>query len=95
MENVSKKFGGPNALTEVSLSVEQSRIMGLVGPNGGVKTRLFNVAISIYKPDSGDIYLKGKRITGNSPQQVLTMRVRQRSLRKQQKVISMSKGDSL
>lgn len=67
MENITKRFGGLNALTEVNLSVEESEIMGLIGPNGAGKTTLFNVATSIYKPDRGDIYLGETKITGKSP----------------------------
>jgi branched-chain amino acid transport system ATP-binding protein len=67
MENITKRFGGLNALSEVNLSLNQSKIVGLIGPNGAGKTTLFNVATSIYKPDVGDIYLEGKKITGKPP----------------------------
>jgi branched-chain amino acid transport system ATP-binding protein len=70
MENITKRFGGLNALTEVDLSVEESQIMGLIGPNGAGKTTLFNVATSIYKPDRGDIYLGEIKITGKSPHHI-------------------------
>jgi branched-chain amino acid transport system ATP-binding protein len=70
MENITKIFGGLNALTEVSLSIEESQIMGLIGPNGAGKTTLFNVATSIYKPNKGDIYLGKVKITGKSPHRI-------------------------
>ena len=70
MENITKRFGGLNALTEVNLSIEESEIMGLIGPNGAGKTTLFNVATSIYKPDRGDIYLGETKITGKSPHHI-------------------------
>jgi branched-chain amino acid transport system ATP-binding protein len=70
MENITKSFGGLNALTEVNLSVKKGEITGLIGPNGAGKTTLFNVATSIYKPDAGDTYLEGKKITGRSPQHI-------------------------
>ena len=70
MENITKRFGGLNALSEVHLSVEEGQIMGLIGPNGAGKTTLFNVATSIYKPDVGDIYLGGGKITGKSPHHI-------------------------
>ena len=66
LENITKRFGGLNALSEVNLSVEEGQIMGLIGPNGAGKTTLFNVATSIYKPTAGEIYLGAKRITGKS-----------------------------
>ncbi len=70
MENITKRFGGLNALTEVNLSVEESEIMGLIGPNGAGKSTLFNVATSIYKPDRGDVYLGEAKITGKSPHHI-------------------------
>ena len=70
LENITKIFGGLDALSEVDLSIEAFEIVGLIGPNGAGKTTLFNVATSIYKPDSGDIYLRGKKITGKSPQHI-------------------------
>jgi len=70
LENITKRFGGLNALSEVDLSIEEGQIMGLIGPNGAGKTTLFNVVTSIYKPDTGDIYLGGKKITGKSPHHI-------------------------
>jgi branched-chain amino acid transport system ATP-binding protein len=70
MENITKIFGGLNALTEVNLSIEENQIMGLIGPNGAGKTTLFNVATSIYKPNKGDIYLGEVKITGKSPHRI-------------------------
>jgi len=75
MENITKRFGGLNALSEVNLSVKPGEITGLIGPNGAGKTTLFNVATSIYKPDLGDIYLEGKKITGKSPQHICRLGV--------------------
>jgi branched-chain amino acid transport system ATP-binding protein len=69
LENITKRFGGLMALSEVNLSVGEGQIMGLIGPNGAGKTTLFNVATSIYKPDTGDIYLGGK-ITGKPPHHI-------------------------
>lgn len=70
MENITKIFGGLNALTEVNLSIEENQIMGLIGPNGAGKTTLFNIATSIYKPNKGDIYLGEVKITGKSPHRI-------------------------
>lgn len=66
LENITKRFGGLVALGEVSLSVKQSEIVGLIGPNGSGKSTLFNVTTSIYKPETGDIYLRGEKITRKS-----------------------------
>jgi branched-chain amino acid transport system ATP-binding protein len=64
VDKISKRFGGLTALSGVDLSLDQGQIIGLIGPNGSGKSTLFNVITSIYKPTSGDTYLKGERITG-------------------------------
>jgi branched-chain amino acid transport system ATP-binding protein len=66
LENITKKFGGLHALSEFHLSIAEGEILGLIGPNGAGKSTLFNVITSIYKPDTGDIYLDGENITGKS-----------------------------
>jgi ABC-type branched-subunit amino acid transport system ATPase component/ABC-type branched-subunit amino acid transport system permease subunit len=55
IEGVSKRFGGVEALADVSLTVEPGAIRGIVGPNGSGKTTLLNVISGYYKPDSGGI----------------------------------------
>ena len=73
LDRICKSFGGLQVLIDVDLSLEQDEIMGLIGPNGAGKTTLFNVITSIYKPDRGDVYLKGHRITGLAPHKVCHM----------------------
>ncbi len=65
--DVVKTFGGIRAVDGVSLTVEKSGIVGLIGPNGSGKTTLFNAITGFYPPDSGEIYFDGKRIDGLSP----------------------------
>lgn len=62
VREVTKAFGGFLALNRVSLSVEQGRFHALVGPNGAGKTTLFNVIVGRYRPDGGEVRLKGRRI---------------------------------
>ena len=52
---VSKRFGGLQALKKVDLTVNQNEIAGLVGPNGSGKSTLLNLISGVYKPDSGKI----------------------------------------
>jgi len=68
--NVTKTFGSLRAVDEVSLEVKEGTFMGLIGPNGSGKTTLFNVISGIYKPDYGEIYFKGERIDGLSPDEI-------------------------
>lgn len=60
--DVSKRFGGVEALAGVSLSVGRGEIVGLIGPNGSGKTTLLNVITGLEAADSGSIALDGKRI---------------------------------
>src|SRR5208337_4291128 len=68
-------FGGLQVLADVDLSVEEEEIVGLIGPNGAGKSTLFNVITSFYNADSGDVYLRGERITGFAPHKVCRLGV--------------------
>jgi len=70
VRNVTKRFGGVTALNNVSFSVVEGEIVGLMGPNGAGKTTLFNVVSGNIKPDSGRIYLKGNDITYLKPHEI-------------------------
>lgn len=70
VENVTKDFGGLRAVDDVTLSVREGSIIGLIGPNGSGKTTLFNLVSGIYRPDSGRIYFNGSRIDGKSPDEI-------------------------
>ena len=67
---VSKRFGGVQALSEVSFSIARGEIFGLIGPNGAGKTTLFNVLTGIYPPDSGAFLFDGRELRGLSVHQV-------------------------
>lgn len=70
VEQVSKQFGGINALSDVSFSIEDGEIFGLIGPNGAGKTTLFNMITSLLSPTAGNIYFKGDKINGLKPHKV-------------------------
>lgn len=55
VNNLSKSFGGINAVTNINMSVEKGEIVGLIGPNGAGKTTFFNLLTGIYAPSSGEI----------------------------------------
>jgi branched-chain amino acid transport system ATP-binding protein len=64
VKEVSKRFGGLQALTEVSFDLPEGQILGLIGPNGAGKTTLFNVINGVYAPNSGRIIFRGEDVTG-------------------------------
>jgi ABC-type branched-subunit amino acid transport system ATPase component len=75
VEGVTKSFGGLQALSGCSLSVEKGSIAGLIGPNGSGKTTLFNVITGYVKPDAGTVTFEERDITGARPSQVFTLGV--------------------
>ena len=66
-EGVSKRFGGLQALADVTFSVEEREILGLIGPNGAGKTTLFNVLNAVYRPDAGRIVFRDRDTTRLRP----------------------------
>ena len=60
---VSKSFGGVKANVDISMSVEQGSIVGLIGPNGSGKTTLFNSIVGTYPIDKGSIKFDGKEVS--------------------------------
>ena len=69
-EDISKRFGGVQALERVSFGIAPREIYGLIGPNGAGKTTLFNVLTGIYPPDAGAFFFGGRPITGLKPDRV-------------------------
>jgi branched-chain amino acid transport system ATP-binding protein len=63
ISNLSIRFGGLQALDDVSLDVSEWEIVGLIGPNGAGKTTFFNCLMSIYKPDRGKVVYRGNDVT--------------------------------
>ena len=69
-DRVTKRFGGVQALSEVSFSINAGEIFGLIGPNGAGKTTLFNVLTGLYAPDAGAFLFGGRALTGLKPHEV-------------------------
>jgi branched-chain amino acid transport system ATP-binding protein len=67
-ENVSKSFGGFQALKGASLSVNEGEIVGLIGPNGAGKSTFFNCLVGDMTPSSGTISFSGEEVSRLSPE---------------------------
>jgi branched-chain amino acid transport system permease protein len=66
-DNVTMRFRGLKALDDVTLTVAEGEIRGIVGPNGSGKTTLFNVISGLYRPTGGRVEFRGQDMTGRSP----------------------------
>ncbi len=71
VKKVSRFFGGLSPLIkDVSFEVDKGEILGLIGPNGAGKTTLFNVVNGFYHPSRGEVFFKGRTISGLKPHQI-------------------------
>lgn len=65
-DNLSKSFGGLQALSDVSLTIERGEILGVVGPNGAGKSVLINLVTKFYAPTAGRLQFAGVDVTSLS-----------------------------
>jgi branched-chain amino acid transport system ATP-binding protein len=70
LRDVTKRFGGLQAVGHMTFTVEKGEIFGLIGPNGAGKTTVFNVVNGFYAPTEGEILFKGDRIDGLKPYEI-------------------------
>ena len=70
VSGLTKRFGGFTAVSEVSFSLAEGEILGLIGPNGSGKSTTFNLIAGLYAPTAGSVRLKGEEIGGLSPASV-------------------------
>jgi branched-chain amino acid transport system ATP-binding protein len=69
VSNLSLSFGGVRVLSDVSLDIVRGELMALIGPNGAGKTSLINSISGFYRPQSGEIFFEGSKITNLGPVQ--------------------------
>jgi branched-chain amino acid transport system ATP-binding protein len=70
VNNISKRFGGLQAVKDVSFTVRKGCIKAVIGPNGAGKTTLFNLVSGFLPPDAGSILYRGAPIHGRSPHEI-------------------------
>ena len=62
-----KNFGGVQAISDLSFELAEGELLGLIGPNGSGKTTAVNLITGFVKPTKGDVFFRGRRITGVAP----------------------------
>jgi branched-chain amino acid transport system ATP-binding protein len=67
LDHLSKRFGGLQAVRDVSFSVKPRRILGVIGPNGAGKSTLINIITGHLRPSEGRVLFDGHDITGSQP----------------------------
>jgi ABC-type branched-subunit amino acid transport system ATPase component len=70
IKNVTKRFGGLVAVSNMSFDVAEHELVGVIGPNGSGKTTMINMISGVYKPTDGRISLKGRLISDQQPQNI-------------------------
>jgi len=75
IRDVSKAFGGVQAVTRVSLDVTKGEIVSVIGPNGAGKTTVLNMISGFYHPDTGRIALEGRDVTDLAPSRIAELGV--------------------
>ncbi len=67
VHQLSKRFGGVEALSKVDLVVEPGEVIGVIGPNGAGKSTFFNLLSGVMKPSAGKVVFQGRDVTGMKP----------------------------
>ncbi len=75
LHDVSKSFGGVQAVTRVSIDVQRGEMLSVIGPNGAGKTTLLNMVSGFYHPDTGKILLDGADVTHAAPSKIAELGV--------------------
>ena len=70
VHQLSKRFGGVEALSQVDLVVEPGEVIGIIGPNGAGKSTFFNLLSGVMKPTAGKVVFKGQDVTGMKPHRI-------------------------
>ncbi len=69
-DNITMKFGGLTAVSNLKINLEENQIVGLIGPNGAGKTTAFNMITGVYLPTEGKVFYKDMDITRKKPHEI-------------------------
>jgi len=70
VRNLTKRFGGLTAVSDLSFGLEEGDIVGVFGPNGSGKTTLLNLISGVYLPTAGELIWKGRAFNGRKPHEI-------------------------
>jgi branched-chain amino acid transport system ATP-binding protein len=73
LKDVTIRFGGLKAVSELTFGVAPGELVGLIGPNGAGKTTVFNLITGVYTPTSGQIHFEGTAVPGKKPHEITRM----------------------
>ena len=73
LDRVAKRFGGVQAVSEVTFAVAHGEIVALIGPNGAGKTTLFSLVAGFLAPDAGTVRFEDRDVTGLAPHRVAAL----------------------
>jgi len=68
-----KNFGGVQAINDLNFELSEGELLGLIGPNGSGKTTAVNLITGFVKPSEGEIFYRGRNITGRAPYKIVRM----------------------
>jgi branched-chain amino acid transport system ATP-binding protein len=70
VRNLTKRFGGLTAVSDMSFRLDEGDIVGIFGPNGSGKTTLLNLISGVYLPTSGELVWQGRALVGRKPHEI-------------------------
>lgn len=73
IEEISKNFGGLQALAKISIDIAKENVHGIIGPNGAGKTTLFNIITGMFAPDTGKVTIDGQVLPSAKPDALVPM----------------------
>ena len=91
---LTKRFGGLTAVDDLSLSLPGGQLHAIIGPNGAGKTTFFNLISGLLHPSSGEVYFRGRNLTGLSAHQISRLGIK-RTLQVKSVFARLSVADNL